>query len=151
MSVADTLAIVMALSVQGDGRLYRDVDIPPPAAQVTISGSPGGSINAFADRVIDYDRAGTSVRVMGPCVSACTLVLALPQNRICVGPRASFGFHQPFLSGRPGIATSDLGSAMVDSYPSFVRQWLKARGGMPHGRPQFMGYDELRRHYPTCA
>lgn len=152
MSMADTLAIVLALAAQGSGRGYAPMDLPPAAAEVTIGGSSGGAVHMFADRVIDYDQAGTHVRVMGPCVSACTLLLALPANRICVGPRASFGFHQPFFSNKPGLATSDLGTAIMETYPSFVRQWLTSHyGGMPSGRPAFMGYDVLRRYYPTCA
>lgn len=151
MSMADTLAIVMALAVQGAGRGYAPMDLPPPAAEVTIAGSNGGAVQMFASRVVDYGQAGSHVRVMGPCVSACTLVLALPPDRICVGPRAVFGFHQPFLSNKPGLATSDLGTAMTDTYPPFVRQWLAARGGMPSGRPVYMGYDVLRSHYPTCG
>lgn len=152
MSMADTMAIVLALAAQGQGRGYAPMDLPPAAAEVTVGGSSGGSVQMFADRVIDYDRSGTRVRVTGPCVSACTLLLALPPDRICVGPRASFGFHQPFYSNTPRLATSDLGTAMFDTYPSFVRQWLTAHfGGLPAGRPQYMGYDTLRRFYATCG
>jgi hypothetical protein len=152
MSMADTLAIVLALAAQSSGQGYAPMDLPPAAAEVIIEGSNGGAVNLFANRVIDYDQAGTHVRIMGPCVSACTLVLALPANRVCVGPRASFGFHQPSLSNKPGLATTDLGTAMMDTYPPFVRQWLTMHyGGMPSGRPVFMGYDLLRRYYPTCA
>lgn len=149
MSMVDTMAIVLALAAQGSGRGYEPMNLPPPAAEVTIDNQMGGSVHLHADRVIEYDQAGTHLRVMGACVSACTLILALPANRICVGPRAAFGFHQPFFAS---VATSDLGKAMYDTYPSFAKQWLQARfGGLPAGRPQFMGYDVLKRYYPTCG
>ena len=152
MSMADTLAIVLALAAQGSGHGYQPMGLPPADPEVTIEGQNGGSVHLHADRVIDYERAGTHVRVMGPCVSACTLILALPADQICVGPRASFGFHQPFYGSATSVATSDLGSAMFDTYPGFAQQWLKARfGGLPAGRPQYMGYDVLKRHYRTCG
>lgn len=152
MSMADTMAIVLALAAQGSGRAYEPMGLPPPAPEVTIDRQMGGSVHLHADRVIEYDQAGTHLRVMGACVSACTLILALPANRICVGPRAAFGFHQPFFANAASVATSDLGKAMYDTYPSFAQQWLQARfGGLPAGRPQFMGYDVLKRHYPTCG
>ena len=152
MSMADKLAIVMALtSVPPGGGGYVPMDLPPPAAEVTIAGQNGGNIRAHVARVIDYDRAGTHVRVTGACVSACALILALPPDRICVGPTARFGFHQP-TKGTGTMAITDIGEAITDVYPPFVQQWLKAHyGGLPSGRPQMMGYDVLRQHYTTCG
>ena len=151
MSMADTLAIVIALAANG-GASYRGVDLPPAAAEVTIEDQNGGNVSLHASRVIDYGNAGSHLRVMGTCISACTLVLALPRDRICVGPNAAFGFHQPFLAGARNIATADVGAAMADTYPPFVRQWLKVNfGGLPSGRPQFMRYDVLKRYDPTCG
>ena len=152
MSVADSLAIVMALSVQPGGGNYGDVPLPPVADVVTIAGQPGGAVSTHAARVIDYDRAGTRVRLMGICASACTLVLALPRDRICVGPGVAVGFHQPAPRNNPGLSSTDLGTAMEDTYPGLVRQWLKANfGGLPAGAPKFMRYDLLKRFYPTCG
>lgn len=152
MSVADTLAIVMALSVQPGAGNYGDIPLPPPAPQVTIAGQPGGAVSTHAARIIDYENAGTRVRLMGSCVSACTLVLALPRDRICVGPNAALGFHQPTPRNNPRIATTDLGAAMVETYPAFVQQWLKANyNGLPAGTPRFLRYDVLKRYYPTCS
>ncbi|RYB03387.1 hypothetical protein [Lichenibacterium ramalinae] len=151
MSMADTLAIVIALAANG-GTRNQGVDLPPAAAEVTIENQNGGNVSLHASRVIDYGDSGSHIRVMGSCISACTLVLALPRDRICVGPNASFGFHQPFYSNARTVATTDLGTAMEDTYPPFVRQWLKVNfGGLPSGRPQFMRYDILKRYYPTCG
>ena len=39
-------------------------------------------------------RRGVSVRIIGPCQSACTVLLGhIPHNKICVTAEASFGFH----------------------------------------------------------
>ena len=151
MSMADKLAIVMALTgVSPVPGAYTPMDLPPAAAEVTIAGQNGGNVRAHVARVIDYDAAGTHVRITGACVSACALILALPPDRICVGPGARFGFHQP-VKGNGTMAITDIGDAITDVYPPFVQQWLKSRyGGLPSGRPQMMGYDVLRQHYATC-
>ena len=152
MSMADTLAIVIALAANGSTARYKPMDLPPPAAEVTIENQNGGNVSLHASRVIDYDREQSHLRIMGSCVSACTLVLALPPSRICVGPNASFGFHQPFYSNARTVATTDLGTAMEDTYPRFVQQWLKTNfGGLPAGAPKYMRYDLLKRYYPTCG
>ena len=151
MSVADTLAIVMALSVQPGAGNYGDIPLPPAAPEVTIAGQPGGAVSTHAARVIDYDNAGSRIRIMGACVSACTLVLALPRDRICVGPNAALGFHQPSPRNNPRLATTDIGAAMQDTYPGFVQQWLRSNGGMPAGTPKYMRYDMLKRYFRTCG
>ncbi|RYC33415.1 hypothetical protein D3273_02770 [Lichenibacterium minor] len=152
MSMADKLAIVMALTgVSPVPGANNQMDMPPPAAVVTIAGQNGGNIRAHVSRVIDYDAAGTRVRVTGTCISACALILALPPDRICVGPGARFGFHQPVKGLTGTMAITDIGDAITDVYPPFVQQWLKSRyGGLPSGKPQIMGYDVLRQHYATC-
>ncbi|MGI3902870.1 MAG: hypothetical protein ACRYGP_25655 [Janthinobacterium lividum] len=60
-------------------------------------------------------------------MSACTLVLALPRERICVGPKVALGFHQPTPRNETKF------------------------GGPPAGTPKFMRYDVLKRCYPTCG
>ena len=135
-----------------------DMDLPPAAPQVKIENQAGGSIHAHVAQVIDDDRKGTHLRVTGACMSACTPILALPADRICVGPNTLFGFHQPFRGdGRNERHQSDLpltglDGAMVETYPPFVQQGLKADyGGLPAGRPQFVRHDVLKSHYATCG
>ena len=42
--------------------------------------------------------SGERVIIDGPCLSACTLVLGVvPKDRICVTPRAVFGFHAAWM------------------------------------------------------
>ena len=158
MRMADRLAILMTLSSTPPAAGYNPMGLPPAAPEVTIEGQTGGNIRAHVAQVIDYDREGTRLRVTGACVSACSLILALPADRICVGPQARFGFHQPTMiggrneHGQNAMPLTQLGSAIVDVYPPFVQQWLKANyGGLPTGKPQFMRYDVLSRHFATCG
>ncbi|MBH0619500.1 hypothetical protein I3A86_25770, partial [Salmonella enterica] len=46
MGMADKLAIVMALTGISPGHNYVPMDLPEPAAEVTIAGQNGGNIRA---------------------------------------------------------------------------------------------------------
>jgi len=79
--------------------------------------------------------SGKRVIIDGVCNSACTLVLGIvPLNRICVTPRASLGFHTPFIDTRftAGIkVTSYWASAdMLAYYPETVKKWIDRHGGL---------------------
>jgi hypothetical protein len=71
------------------------------------------------------------VRVIGPCKSACTVLLAhIPRSKICVMPAASFGFHQ---------ALRLMTTLLWNGYPSDVKAWITRHGGLP-GRPSCSSY-----------
>ncbi len=66
---------------------------------------------------------GVDVRIVGPCQSACTVLLGhIPRSWICVTPEASFGFHLAHLPS----ATATLWNA----YAPDIRAWIKAHGGL---------------------
>jgi hypothetical protein len=45
---------------------------------------------------------GGTVDIIGPCESACTLVMAhIPKDRLCFGQHARLGFHQARLGDAP--------------------------------------------------
>lgn len=126
--------------------------LPPVAPVVVIHDDGGGMVAAFARRVADYRRHRVVVRVRGECASACTMVLAV--ERICVGPDASFAFHQAFTP-RPDdrYDTSDRsepGTAeLMRHYPARVRWWIDAHGGLG---PDLIWLrdEELRGMVPAC-
>src|SRR5260221_10861271 len=67
---------------------------PPAEAEVRILASPGGEVGPFLDLFERVRASGERVVIVGPCLSACTLVLSMvPNNRICVTRRAILGFH----------------------------------------------------------
>ena len=63
--------------------------LPAHAETINVYDDHGGSVwAALAARGVD-------VKIVGPCQSACTVLLAhIPYDRICVTPQARFGFHQ---------------------------------------------------------
>ena len=65
----------------------------------------------------------------GPCLSACTLVLSMvPNNRICVTPRAILGFHAARSVDPRGrmYAEPEASELVLEGYPAPVRGWIAA-------------------------
>lgn len=127
--------------------------LPPPAHVVVIHDDGGGIVDAFARRVARYGRRVRRVEIRGECASACTMVLAV-SDRICVGPRASFGFHQAYTpTRRDRWATwnrSDLGTAeLMAHYPPAIVRWIEARGGLGPDLIWLRGA-ELEAIVPAC-
>lgn len=95
------------------------------AETIDVSDSHGGSVAAYDARWADLARRDVSVRVVGPCQSACTILLGhIPSSRICVTPDASFGFHLAHLQE----ATAMLWHA----YSPGIKSWINAHGGLTH-------------------
>jgi hypothetical protein len=95
----------------------------------------GGFLDQYKLKYAAIRDSGKRVIIDGICNSACTLVLSIvPLNRICVTPRASLGFHTPFIDTRftAGIkVTSYWASAdMLAYYPETVKKWIDRHGGL---------------------
>lgn len=122
------------------------------ATPVRIVNDPGGQIGPYFDkfsRIRDY---GQHVVIDGPCLSACTMVLGLvPEQRICVTPRAKLGFHaawDPTENG--GTKKSNPGTRMLwKLYPEQIRSWLNRQGGLKKQMVYLSGR-ELAAMYQTC-
>jgi hypothetical protein len=98
------------------------------AGTINVSDNHGGSVVAYDARWAGYAAQGVNVRIVGPCQSACTVLLGhIPHDKICVTPQASFGFHQAHLAS----ATATLWNA----YSSDIQAWITQHGGL---QPQFI-------------
>jgi hypothetical protein len=97
--------------------------LPARSETVDVSDNHGGSVAQYSGHWAELARQGVSVRIVGPCQSACTVLLGhIPRSRICVTPGASFGFHLAHLAQ----ATATLRSA----YSSDITAWINAHGGL---------------------
>ena len=93
------------------------------AETIEVSDNHGGSVAAYDSRWAAAAARGVEVKIVGPCQSACTVLLGhIPRSKICVTPEASFGFHLAHLAS----ATATLRSA----YPADIRAWIDAHGGL---------------------
>ena len=107
----------------------------------------GGIVIDYAIRMLQLKKAGTPVRVSGSCMSACTLILALPAEQICVTEQASFGFHRPYGTSGDGIQTAK--DYLYDSYPVWVKAWLRQRGGLSAAM-KVMNFSFTKKFLKVC-
>jgi hypothetical protein len=121
-------------------------------AAIRIAEDRGGKIGTYIDRYQGLRGSGETVIIDGLCASACTMVLgAVPRERICVTSQAVLGFHAAWDSGANGRAVTNPGATQMlySLYPSSVRRWIAARGGL---KPQmiFLRGKELMSMYRPC-
>jgi hypothetical protein len=122
------------------------------SATMRISDDIGGRIGTYVDQYSAVRNSGERVVIDGTCLSACTLVLGIvPRNRICVTRRATLGFHAAWMPGPQGrpIPSAVGTQALWEMYPSHVRRWINARGGLS-SKMVFLRGRELLSMYPEC-
>jgi hypothetical protein len=111
-----TIAATIALPMLG-------ITVPAAAETIDVFDNHGGSVSEYDARWAGLAARGVSVRIVGPCQSACTVLLRhIPRSRICVTPAASFGFHLAHLSS----ASATLWS----SYQPDIQAWINQHGGL---------------------
>jgi hypothetical protein len=112
------------------------------AETIDVYDNHGGRVPEYASRWSGLAAHGVNVRVVGPCQSACTILLGyIPRSRICVTPAASFGFH---------LAKVPSSTAMLrNAYQSDIMGWINAHGGLTD---QFiwMRAPDTYRYFKKC-
>lgn len=112
------------------------------AETINVSDNHGGNVRAYEMRWAEIGARGASVRIVGPCQSACTVLLAyIPRDRICVTSGASLGIHTAKSAHGTGALWGALGSD--------IQQWVNARGGMT---PDFkwLGAPDIYKFFKRC-
>jgi len=121
-------------------------------AVVRIADDRGGRIGTYVDKYQGLRTSGEAVIIDGLCASACTIVLgAIPHDKICVTSHAMLGFHAAWDFGANGraITNPEATQMLYSMYPSRVRRWISARGGLtPH--MIFLRGKELQALYKPC-
>ena len=126
--------------------------ILPARAEIRILASPGGQVGPFLELFDRVRQSGERVVIDGPCLSACTLLLmTIPEERICVTPRAVLGFHAARSIDRRGriYAEPEASRAVQEAYPEPIRDWISRHGGLT-SRLLLLRGRELAAIYPRC-
>ena len=121
-------------------------------AVVRIAEDRGGRIGTYVDKYQGLRSSGETVIIDGLCASACTIVLgAVPRDKICVTSRANFGFHAAYDLDANGREVTNPGATrtLYLMYPSLVRRWIAARGGLKR-QLIFLRGEELTGMYRSC-
>jgi hypothetical protein len=116
--------------------------LPARAETIDVYDNHGGSVAQYDARWAENARRGVSVRVVGPCQSACTVLLGhIPRERICVTAQARFGFH---LAKVPKMTV-----LIWNAYPADIKAWINAHGGL---RTDFiwMGAPDVFKYFKKC-
>src|ERR1700754_1233564 len=129
-----------------------DAGVGASHAVVRIAEDRGGRIGTYVDKYQDLRSSGQEVIIDGLCASACTIVLgAVPHDKICVTSKANLGFHAAWDFGANGRAVTnpEATQMLYSMYPSQVRRWIAARGGL---EPQmiFLRGKQLMTMYKPC-
>ena len=97
---------------------------------IVLQYEPGGIIGEHMKRWRELAQSGDDVEIRGPCFSACTLIVGyVPKERLCFGDYASLQFHA--AREADGKMSEWATWSMFSNYPNDIRNWLKARGGVP--------------------
>jgi hypothetical protein len=105
-------------------------ELPPTVVRDDI----GGIIMKYTAHWQDLAATGDEVDILGPCLSACTLVVAyIPKDRLCFGQDASLQFHAAW-ERETGQMSLWATKWMVSKYPDDIRRWL-ALGWPSDGTP----------------
>jgi hypothetical protein len=123
------------------------------SAEVRIQRDFGGQIGPYLYKYAMVREAGQRVVIDGPCLSACTLALAvIPRDRLCMTPNAVLGFHAAWMPGSDGRPVRSAGGTrlLMAVYPPKVRDWIKRRGGL-NGKIMLLRGRELAALYPSCS
>jgi hypothetical protein len=93
------------------------------AETIDVSDNHGGLVADYDARWAGLGAQGVSVRIVGPCQSACTVLLGhIPHERICVTPQASFGFH---------LAQTAKSTAILwNAYSADIQARINQHGGL---------------------
>ena len=125
------------------GALFLLLPAPSVSAEtIEVYDNHGGRVAEYNSRWAGLAARGVNVRIVGPCQSACTVLLGhIPRGRICVTSEASFGFHLAKLA----TATETLRRA----YPSDIKAWISKHGGLTENFI-WLRAPEIFRYFKKC-
>lgn len=123
---------MLAITTAITGAVTAAIAIPA-SATVRITNDKGGNIGVYWSRFMALRDSGQNVVIDGTCSSACTMVLGIvPDDRICMTPRAVLGFHAAWRPGLLGfeIINDPATRTLWDLYPFPIQQWIARHGGL---------------------
>ena len=129
-----TLGSILAIALLGSSAVTAET--------IDVSDDHGGSVAEYSQQWQGYAARGAGARIVGPCQSACTVLLGhIPRGRICVTPEARFGFH---LAHR-----ADMTAVLWRAYASDIKEWIKAHGGLT-SEFIWMSAPDTYRYFRKC-
>ncbi len=145
--LGDSTAFVGSARPSSQSAADQEPSVRAVPTELIIGHDRGGFMENYALRMMRLRDNGTSLRFTGRCESACTVFLALPADKTCIAPGASFSFHAP---RGPSRAANERAVAFLHhSYPVWVRNWIASKGGLTN-KVITLRYDEASQYMRTC-
>jgi hypothetical protein len=113
---------------------------------LTIYSDRGGSISDYQDFIDDND---LSIRILGTCVSSCTMFLGTPD--VCVAAGATIGFHGPRSDDLSIAHLTKLVHSIASYYPPALQAPFTQDWGLHRSVTWFLGADlHSMTQIPLC-
>lgn len=141
---ASLVSIAIAVHITQSGAALAN---PHVTTSHVIWNDRGGYVVDYAIKLLTLKQSRIFVKFAGKCDSACTIYLALDKDLSCIGPFAKFGFHLP--SGSNSRGNKIAANFLWNSYPYWVRKWLRANGGLSN-RLKTMPYEYASQYLEPC-
>lgn len=122
-AIAGAILVTIAYPITPRARMASLSDSLRPVRPVVIREDDGGLVESYIHFYDALRDSGVSVVLSGECDSACTLVLALPKDQVCITDGAVLGFHLATVGGKPDPRYTDIIQRRF--YPPAVLDWLK--------------------------
>jgi hypothetical protein len=123
------------------------------SAEIRIVNDPGGEVASYIHKFQAARNSGQHVVIDGPCLSACTLLVAyIPKDHICVTSRAVLGFHAASYyddASQSLVPTREGTRLVMRLYPAEIKNWIQQHGGLTPKLMTLRGR-ELAGLYSTC-
>ena len=127
----------------------------PCGEPCVIRSCPGGNVKIFnaAASAVLHGNVRRTIVVDGQWTSACVLFADMARERVCITPRARFGFHKGTthqLFFTPGYIVAVEKGRFDPAHSSDIERWVRARKGYPTRGLLQMPFNEARRFWRVC-
>lgn len=132
------LAIIAALFVVLSSAAFAD-------GVYIIEDDGGGFVSSYETHYNALKMGKIPVQIAGDCVSACTMVFALPAVQVCAWPGSRLGFHYVESDDKVNVqATREWAEHF---YPPEVAMWLLSQQPDENNDPI---YRDAMDFFPQC-
>lgn len=110
--------------------------------------SDGGSVISF--RIVALQLASNHVPIVvdGPCLSACTILVDMDRDQVCITSNAVFGYHQEYWSENGTTKYKPIKYTTPG-----LEDYFKSKGGVPAdaGDLLLMPFEDASKFYKVCS
>lgn len=115
---------------------------------LVIEYSPGGSVYAFINKGLHLLFERTPIIVDGPCASACTLLVDVARDDVCLTTNAILMYHKMSWTDDKGVKHS----AELNYETPGLNEYILSRGGLPEPDANLMEvpFEQAKQFYKPC-